>query len=72
MRCSAREPLPSWPAPGSIRRGSAAPQRGPVSGKLAVVAGDLRVSYAEFDAAVNRAAHALAGRGLAKGTGWRC
>ena len=35
--------------------------------KLAVVAGDLRVSYAEFDAAVNRAAHALAGRGLAKG-----
>ena len=36
-------------------------------GKLAVVAGDLRVSYAEFDAAVNRAAHALAGRGLAKG-----
>ena len=36
-------------------------------GKLAVVAGDLRVSYAEFDAAVNRAAHALADRGLAKG-----
>ena len=35
--------------------------------KLAVVAGDLRVSYAEFDAAVNRTAHALAGRGLAKG-----
>src|SRR5271170_3676886 len=35
--------------------------------KLAVVAGDLRVSYAEFDAAVNRAAHALADRGLAKG-----
>ena len=36
-------------------------------GKLAVVAGDLRVSYAEFDAAVNRTAHALADRGLAKG-----
>jgi fatty-acyl-CoA synthase len=35
--------------------------------KLAVVAGDLRVSYAEFDAAVNRAAHALADRGLVKG-----
>ena len=35
--------------------------------KLAVVAGDLRVTYAEFDAAVNRAAHALADRGLAKG-----
>jgi fatty-acyl-CoA synthase len=36
-------------------------------GKLAVVAGDLRVTYAEFDAAVNRAGHALAQRGLAKG-----
>src|ERR1700735_4621702 len=36
-------------------------------GKLAVVAGDLRVSYAEFDAAANRTANALAGRGLAKG-----
>ncbi|ALG07289.1 acyl-CoA synthetase [Kibdelosporangium phytohabitans] len=35
--------------------------------KLAVVAGDLRVTYAEFDTAVNRAAHALAARGLAKG-----
>ena len=35
--------------------------------KLAVVDGDLRVSYAEFDVAVNRAAHALAARGLAKG-----
>jgi fatty-acyl-CoA synthase len=35
--------------------------------KLAVVAGDLRVTYAEFDAAVNRCAHALADRGLAKG-----
>src|SRR4051794_27299559 len=35
--------------------------------KLAVVAGDLRVTYAEFDAAVNRAAHALADRGLSKG-----
>lgn len=35
--------------------------------KLAVVAGDLRVSYAKFDAAVNRTAHALADRGLAKG-----
>ncbi|MWA05239.1 AMP-binding protein [Actinomadura sp. LD22] len=36
-------------------------------GKLAVVSGDLRVTYAEFDAAVNRAANALAGRGLSKG-----
>jgi fatty-acyl-CoA synthase len=36
-------------------------------GKLAVVAGDLRVSFAEFDVAVNRCAHALAGRGVAKG-----
>ncbi|MBA9002688.1 acyl-CoA synthetase [Thermomonospora cellulosilytica] len=36
-------------------------------GKLAVVFGDLRVTYAEFDRAVNRAAHALADRGLAKG-----
>ena len=35
--------------------------------KLAVVAGDLRVSYAEFDAAVNRTAHALAGRGRNRG-----
>ena len=35
--------------------------------KLAVVAGDLRVSYAEFDTAVNRCAHALAQRGLTKG-----
>src|SRR3954466_1902241 len=35
--------------------------------KLAVVAGDLRVSYAEFDDAVNRCANALAARGLAKG-----
>jgi fatty-acyl-CoA synthase len=36
-------------------------------GKLAVVAGDLRVTYGEFDAAVNRTAHALADRGLGKG-----
>jgi fatty-acyl-CoA synthase len=36
-------------------------------GKLAVVAGDLRVTYAEFDAAANRAARALAARGLGKG-----
>jgi fatty-acyl-CoA synthase len=35
--------------------------------KLAVVAGDLRVTYAEFDAAVNRTAHALTARGLVKG-----
>jgi fatty-acyl-CoA synthase len=35
--------------------------------KLAVVAGDRRVTYAEFDAAVNRTANALAGRGLGKG-----
>ncbi len=36
-------------------------------GKLAVVAGGLRATFAEFDTAVNRCAHALAGRGLAKG-----
>jgi fatty-acyl-CoA synthase len=35
--------------------------------KLAVVAGDRRVTYAEFDAAVNRCARALARRRLAKG-----
>jgi fatty-acyl-CoA synthase len=35
--------------------------------KLAVVAGNLRMTYAGFDAAVNRAAHALADRGLGKG-----
>ena len=35
--------------------------------KLAVVAGERRISYAEFDAAVNRFAAALAARGLAKG-----
>src|SRR4051812_49779086 len=35
--------------------------------KLAVVAEDLRMTYAGFDAAVNRAAHALADRGLGKG-----
>ncbi len=35
--------------------------------KLAVVDGDLRVTYADFDVAVNRAAHALAERGMAKG-----
>ncbi|AXB43183.1 acyl-CoA synthetase [Amycolatopsis albispora] len=35
--------------------------------KLAVVSGDRRVSFAEFDAAVNRCAHTLAARGLVKG-----
>ncbi|MHA6796967.1 acyl-CoA synthetase [Pseudonocardia bannensis] len=35
--------------------------------KLGVVAGERRVTFAEFDASVNRAAHALAERGLAKG-----
>ncbi|MBV6762288.1 acyl-CoA synthetase [Rhodococcus opacus] len=35
--------------------------------KLAVVAGNLRVTYAEFDAAANRMAHALTARGLTKG-----
>ncbi len=35
--------------------------------KLAVVAGGIRVTFAEFDVAVNRCAHALADRGLAKG-----
>jgi fatty-acyl-CoA synthase len=35
--------------------------------KLAVVAGDLRFTYAEFDESVNRAAHALIARGLVKG-----
>jgi fatty-acyl-CoA synthase len=36
-------------------------------GKLAVVAGDRRVTYAEFDAAVNRCANRLAAEGLATG-----
>ena len=36
-------------------------------GKLAVVAGDIRATFADFDLAVNRCAHALAGQGLAKG-----
>ena len=36
-------------------------------GKLAVVAGQRRVSFAEFDAAANRCANALAARGLTKG-----
>jgi len=35
--------------------------------KLAVVDGDRRVTYGDLDAAVNRAAHALADRGLGKG-----
>ncbi|TQM35728.1 acyl-CoA synthetase [Pseudonocardia cypriaca] len=35
--------------------------------KLAVVAGERRFTYAEFDAAVNRTANALAARGVAKG-----
>lgn len=38
-----------------------------VPGKLAVVAGEARMAYSEFDGAVNRAANALAARGLAKG-----
>jgi fatty-acyl-CoA synthase len=36
-------------------------------GKLAVVAGGRRVSFAEFDAAANRCANALAARGVTKG-----
>ncbi|TYB46772.1 acyl-CoA synthetase [Actinomadura chibensis] len=36
-------------------------------GKVAVVSGGARFTYAEFDTAVNRAAHALAGRGMRKG-----
>jgi fatty-acyl-CoA synthase len=35
--------------------------------KLAIVDGERRLAFAEFDAAVNRCAHALAARGLAKG-----
>jgi len=35
--------------------------------KTAIVAGDVRMSFAEFDATVNRAAHALADRGLVTG-----
>jgi fatty-acyl-CoA synthase len=35
--------------------------------KLAVVDGDLRITFAEFDEAVNRCAHALTARGLVKG-----
>ncbi|GAB3383099.1 acyl-CoA synthetase [Amycolatopsis echigonensis] len=35
--------------------------------KLAIVSGERRATYREFDAAVNRCAHRLAERGLAKG-----
>ncbi len=35
--------------------------------KLAIVAGDRRVTFAEFDAAVNRCARSLAGQGLTRG-----
>src|SRR5690349_10759924 len=35
--------------------------------KLAIVDGATRLTFAEFDAAVNRCAHALAERGVAKG-----
>ncbi|WP_410620898.1 AMP-binding protein [Amycolatopsis sp. cmx-8-4] len=35
--------------------------------KLAVVSGDTRLTFAEFEAAANRCAHALAARGLRKG-----
>jgi fatty-acyl-CoA synthase len=35
--------------------------------KLAVVGGEYRMTYAEFDASVNRCARALADRGLGKG-----
>ncbi|WP_448616860.1 acyl-CoA synthetase [Modestobacter sp. URMC 112] len=35
--------------------------------KTAVVSGDRRMTYAEFDATVNRVAHALADRGVGKG-----
>src|SRR5215510_5661708 len=36
-------------------------------GRTAIVDGDVRVTYAELDEALNRAANALAERGLAKG-----
>ncbi|MFI0373193.1 acyl-CoA synthetase [Actinomadura sp. 1N219] len=36
-------------------------------GKVAVVSGERRVTFAEFDTAVNRAAHALVERGVGKG-----
>ena len=35
--------------------------------KSALVAGDVRLSYQEFDVAVNRAAHALSSRGVTRG-----
>ncbi len=38
-----------------------------VPDKTAIVSGDVRLTYADLDAAVNRAAHALTDRGLAKG-----
>ena len=61
-------PAPRSPAPASTPSATCctAPRRR-YPDKLAVVAGDLRVTYAEFDAAVNRTAHALADRGLAQG-----
>lgn len=35
--------------------------------KIAIIDADVRLTFAEFDAAVNRAAHSLLARGLAKG-----
>ena len=35
--------------------------------KTAIMDGDVRLTYSEFDAAVNRCAHALTARGLGRG-----
>lgn len=47
--------------------GSLATTAARVPGRTALVSGDRRLTYAEFDAQVNRVAHALARQGLAKG-----
>ena len=68
MRCSAREPRQSSPGPGSIRPGTCCTAARPGTRASSLSwPGTCGSAYAEFDAAVNRTAHALAGRGLAKG-----
>ena len=67
---SASARLPRTRSPwlaGHSRYGDLLPTACRDPGKLAVVAGGLRATFAEFDTAVNRCAHALAERGLAKG-----
>ena len=62
------EPPPPSRGPASTRSAtSCTAPRGRYPASSPSWPGDLRVTFAEFDAAVNRAARALAARGLAKG-----